>query len=152
MDVDREPRRFLPAPRLAIRRQIRAADVCSASCTSAQLPPRPLAFRLGVWLQRSPKKGHAGSVSGGRSELSELLPHPPGAVTPDVALRSALFSPVLRSTRRQQAERRAVRRYVRALQRCMPGTDGRIPGFTCQHKTKCILLKKKRRQIIKKRK
>lgn len=88
------------------------------------------------------QKGHAGSVSVGRSELSELLPHPPGAVTPDVALRSALFSPLLRSTRRQQAERRAVRRYVRALQRCMPGTDGRIPGFTCQHKTKCILLKK----------
>lgn len=99
--------------------------------------PRLLTRRLAPALA----KGHTSHVSLGRLEPSELLPHPSGAVTPDVALRSALSSPLLRSTRRQQAERRAVRRYVRALQRCMRGTNGRIPGFTCQHKTKCILFK-----------
>ena len=32
--------------------------------------------------------------------------------------------------------------WIRALQRCMRGTAGQIPGFTCHRKTKCIRLKK----------
>lgn len=53
--------------------------------------PRLLTRRLAPALT----KGHASHVSPGRLERSELLPHPSGAVTPDVALRSALSSPPL---------------------------------------------------------
>lgn len=60
------PRTFLRVPRLPTRR----------------LPP-------------ALTKGHTWSVSLGRLEPSELLPHPSGAVAPDVALRSALSSPPL---------------------------------------------------------
>lgn len=145
MDVAREARRFTPVPRLAIRRQIRAADVCSTSS-----PPRSSLRVARLMMRRLPAaltEGHTWSVSLGRLEPSELLPHPSGAVTPDVALRSALSSPLRCSPLLLSAppggsrRRRAVRRYVRALQRCMRGADGWIREFTCQRKTKSILLK-----------
>lgn len=59
---------------------------------------------------------------------------PGGTVTLDVALWSVLSSA-------PPGSRRTGGRCdcIRALQRCMRGTDGRMPGFTCHHKTKCTL-------------
>lgn len=61
-------------------------------------PPRSFLRVARLPTRRQPPaltKGRTRSASLGRLELSELLPHPPGAVSPDVALRSARSSPPL---------------------------------------------------------
>lgn len=100
-DVGPERRRFLPVPRVAMRRFWRQMSAAAAP----RAPPRSL-LRVRRLLPRRVRpaltKGHSWSVSAGRSEASEVLPRPSGSVAPDVALRSSplrslLSSPLLSS-------------------------------------------------------
>lgn len=94
------PRTFLRLPRLLTRR-----------------PPPALANGL-TW-----------SVSLGRVELSELLPHPSGAVTPDVALRCAALCSLLSSAPPGGSRRRGGRcdaTFVRSSGACVARRVGSL--------------------------
>lgn len=125
-------RRALPIPEDGA--QEGAGDFYGVSCTTARFVPRLARFDWAF--ASSSHEGHAWRNSRGISSCRNCchIPKVPWLLT----LRSGLFS-----CSAPPGSRRAGGRcdWIRALQRCMRGTDGQIPGFTCHGKTKCVLSK-----------
>lgn len=115
-----------------------AGNVCSGWCSSPRFVFHPVTFCFVIFTLRS-RRRQTLKIS---REISSCQNCCRNCHIPTVPWRSMLRSGLPASSAPPGSRRTGGRRdWIRALQQCMRGTDGQIPGFTCQHKTKCILFK-----------